>query len=131
MKKETLKQMLAMSQDEKTAAEVIEMIKNYEDQYEDGTDGMTIKLRIFKGRDGKIVTEVDSLWDYRDISKMNPGELRAYYEELEDRYDEVSGNEPEDEDSDAYDRWEDLMSELEDEMETVADQLDELCGNDG
>lgn len=126
MKKETLKQMLDMSKDEKTAAEVIEMIKNYEDQYEDGTDGTTIKLRIFKGLDGKVVTEICSLLEYRDISKMTLEELRAYYEELEDQYDEVSGDEPEDEDSDEYDEWEDLFSELEDEMEAVKDRIDEL-----
>lgn len=126
MKKETLKQMLDMSKDEKTAAEVIEMIKNYEDQCEDGTDGTTIKLRVFKGPDGKVVTEICSLLEYRDISKMNLEELRAYYEELEDQYDAVSGDEPEDEDSDEYDEWEDLFSELEDEMEAVKDRIDEL-----
>ena len=126
MKKETLKELLALSKDEKTAAEVIEMIKNYEDKYEDGTDGTTIKLRVFKGPDGKVVTEICSLLEYRDISKMNLEELRAYYEKLEDQYDEVSGDEPEDEDSDEYDEWEDLFSELEDEMETVKDRIDAL-----
>ena len=126
MKKETLKELLALSKDEKTAAEVIEMIKNYEDKYEDGTDGTTIKLRVFKGPDGKVVTEICSLLEYRDISKMNLEELRAYYEELEEQYDEISGDEPEDEDSDEYDEWEDLFSELEDEMETVKDRIDEL-----
>ena len=34
MKKETLRQILDMAKDEKTAAEVIEMIKNYEEKYE-------------------------------------------------------------------------------------------------
>ena len=126
MKKETLKQMLDMSKDEKTAAEVIEMIKNYEDKYEDGTDGTAIKLRVFKGTDGKVVTEICSLLEYRDISQMNLEELRAYYEELEEQYDEISGDEPEDEDSDEYDEWEDLFSELEDEMETVKDRIDAL-----
>ena len=126
MKKETLKELLALSKDEKTAAEVIEMIKNYEDKYEDGTDGTTIKLRVFKGPDGKVVTEICSLLEYRDISKMNLEELCAYYEELEDQFDEVSGDEPEDEDSDEYDEWEDLFSELEDEMEAVKDRIDEL-----
>ena len=128
MKKETLKELLALSKDEKTAAEVIEMIKNYEDKYEDGTDGTTIKLRVFKGHDGKVVTEICSLLEYRDISKMNLEELRAYYEELEEQYDEVSGDEPEDEDSDEYDDWEDMFSELEDEMEAVKDRIDELAG---
>jgi len=126
MKKETLQELLAMSKDEKTAAEVIEMIKNYEDQYEDNTDGTTIKLRVFKGPDGKVVTEICSLLEYRDISKMSLEELRAYYAELEEQYDEVSGDEPEDEDSDEYDEWEDLISELEDEMETVQDRISEL-----
>ena len=126
MKKETLKELLALSKDEKTAAEVIEMIKNYEDKYEDGTDGTTIKLRVFKGPDGKVVTEICSLLEYRDISQMNLEELRAYYEELEEQYDDVSGDEPEDEDSDEYDEWEDLFSELEDEMEAVKDRIDEL-----
>lgn len=126
MKKETLKELLALSKDEKTAAEVIEMIKNYEDKYEDGTDGTTIKLRVFKGPDGKVVTEICSLLEYRDISQMNLEELRAYYEELEEQYDEISGDEPEDEDSDEYDEWEDLFSELEDEMETVKDRIDAL-----
>ena len=128
MKKETLKQILAMSKDEKTASEVIEMIQNYEDQYEDGTDGTTIKLRIFKGPDGKVVTEIGSLLEYRDISKMGLNELRAYYEELEEELDEVSSDEPEDEDSDEYEEWEDLFSELEDEMESVRDRIDELEG---
>lgn len=126
MKKETLKQILDLSKDEKTAAEVIEMIKNYEDRYEDGTDGTTIKLRIFKGPDGKAVTEICSLLEYRDISKMNSEELRAYYEELEDQYDEVSSDEPEDEDSDEYDEWEDLISDIEDEMEAVKDRIEAI-----
>ena len=126
MKKETLQELLALSKDEKTAAEVIEMIKNYEDRYEDNTDGTTIKLRIFKGPDGKVVTEICSLLEYRDISKMSLEGLRAYYAELEEQYDEVSGDEPDDEDSDEYDEWEDLISELEDEMETVQDRIDEL-----
>lgn len=126
MKKETLKQLLDMAKDEKTAAEVIEMIKNCEERYEDGTDGTTIKLRIFKGPDGKVVTEICSLFEYRDISKMNPDALRAYYEELEDQYDEASGDEPEDEDSDEYEEWEDLISDIEDEMEAVKDRIDEL-----
>lgn len=126
MKKETLKELLALSKDEKTAAEVIEMIKNYEDKYEDGTDGTTIKLRVFKVPDGKVVTEICSLLEYRDISQMNLEELRAYYEELEEQYDEISGDEPEDDDSDEYDEWEDLFSELEDEMEAVKDRIDEL-----
>ena len=95
--------------------------------YEDGTDGTTIKLRVFKGPDGKVVTEICSLLEYRDISKMNLEELRAYYEELEDQYDEVSGDEPEDEDSAEYDEWEDLFSELEDEMEAVKNRIDELA----
>lgn len=129
MKKETLKELLALSKSEKTAEEVIEMIKNYEDRYEDGTDGTTIKLRFFKGADGKVVTEICSLLEYRDISKMDLKELRAYYEELEDQYDEVSGDEPDDEDSDEYDDWEDLISELEDEMEAVKDRIDEMVSN--
>ena len=128
MKKETLKELLALSKDEKTAEEVIDMIKNYEDKYEDGTDGTTIKLRIFKGPDGKVVTEIGSLLEYRDISKMDLNELRAYYEELEEELDEVSSDEPEDEDSDEYEEWEDLFSELEDEMEAIRDRIDELEG---
>ena len=128
MKKETLKELLALSKDEKTAEEVIDMIKNYEDKYEDGTDGTTIKLRIFKGPDGKVVTEIGSLLEYRDISKMELNELRAYYEELEEELDEVSSDEPEDEDSDEYEEWEDLFSELEDEMEAIRDRIDELEG---
>lgn len=46
MKRETLRQILALSKDEKSAAEVLDMIKNYEQKYEDGTDGTTIKLRV-------------------------------------------------------------------------------------
>ena len=54
MKKETLRQILDMAKDEKTAAEVLEMIKNYEEKYEDGTDGTTVKLKIFKAPDGTV-----------------------------------------------------------------------------
>ena len=82
MKKETLRQILDMAKDEKTAAEVLEMIKNYEEKYEDGTDGTTVKLKIFKAPDGTVVTEICSLFEYRDISKMSLEELRGYYEEL-------------------------------------------------
>ena len=66
MKKETLKEILALSKDEKSAAEVLDMISNYEQKYEDGTDGTTIKLRIFKGEDGKVVTEICDLIEYRE-----------------------------------------------------------------
>lgn len=125
MKKETLRQILDMAKDEKSAAEVLEMIKNYEEKYEDGTDGTTVKLRIFKTPDGEVVTELCSLLEYRDISKMNLDELRAYYEELEDQYDELEGEEPED-DTLEHEEWEDNLIEIEDEMDSVEDRINEL-----
>ena len=128
MKKETLKQILDMAKDEKSAAEVIEMIKNYEEKYEDGTDGTTIKLRIFKNPNGEVVTEVCSLLEYRDISMMSLEELRAYYEELEDQYDELEGDEPED-DTDEHEEWEDNLSEIEEEMDCVEDRINELTNS--
>lgn len=36
MKIETLKQLLALSKDEKSAAQVLEMVENYENKYEGG-----------------------------------------------------------------------------------------------
>ena len=128
MKKETLRQILDIAKDEKTAAEVIEMIKNYEEKYEDGTDGTTIKLRIFKAPNGEVVTEVCSLLEYRDINKMSLGELRTYYEELEDQYDELEGDEPED-DTDEHEEWEDNLSEIEEEMDCVEDRINELTNS--
>lgn len=125
MKKETLRQILDMAKDEKNAAEVIEMIKNYEEKYEDGTDGTTIKLRIFKAPNGEVVTEVCSLLEYRDINKMSLEELRTYYEELEDQYDELEGDEPED-DTDEHEEWEDNLSEIEEEMNCIEDRIFEL-----
>ena len=125
MKKETLRQILDMAKDEKSAAEVLEMIKNYEEKYEDGTDGTTVKLRIFKTPDGEVVTELYSLLEYRDISKMNLDELRAYYEELEDQYDEFEGEEPED-DTPEHEEWEDNLIEIEDEMDSIEDRINEL-----
>ena len=125
MKKETLRQILDMAKDEKSAAEVLEMIKNYEEKYEDGTDGTTVKLRIFKTPDGEVVTELCSLLEYRDISKMNLDELRAYYEELEDQYDELECEEPED-DTLEHEEWEDNLIEIEDEMDSVEDRINEL-----
>lgn len=125
MKKETLRQILDMAKDEKNAAEVIEMIKNYEEKYEDGTDGTTIKLRIFKAPNGEVVTEVYSLLEYRDINKMSLEELRTYYEELEDQYDELEGDEPED-DTDEHEEWEDNLSEIEEEMDCIEDRINEL-----
>lgn len=125
MKKETLRQILDMAKDEKSAAEVIEMIKNYEEKYDDGTDGTTIKLKIFKAPNGEVVTEVCSLFEYRDISKMSLEELRAYYEELEGQYDELEGDEPED-DTPEHEDWEDNLSEIEDEMDSVEDRINEL-----
>ena len=114
-----------MAKDEKNAAEVIEMIKNYEEKYEDGTDGTTIKLRIFKAPNGEVVTEVCSLLEYRDINKMSLEELRTYYEELEDQYDELEGDEPED-DTDEHEEWEDNLSEIEEEMDCIEDRIFEL-----
>ena len=125
MKKETLRQILDMAKDEKTAAEVLEMIKNYEEKYEDGTDGTTIKLKIFKAPDGTVVTEICSLFEYRDISKMSLEELRGYYEELEDQYDELEGEEPED-DTPEHEEWEDNLVELEDEMDGVEERIAQL-----
>lgn len=125
MKKETLRQIIEMAKDEKSAAEVIEMIKNYEEKYEDGTDGTTIKIKVFKTPNGEVVTEICSLLEYRDISKMNIAELRAYYEELEDQYDELESDEPDD-DTDAHEEWEDNLSEIEEEMDCVEDRISKL-----
>ena len=128
MKRETLRQILALSKDEKSAAEVLDMIKNYEQKYEDGTDGTTIKLRVFKGEDGKVVTEICDLIEYRDISKMTLEELKEYYEELEEEHDELQGEEPDDECSEEYEEWEDRVSELEDELDEVYTLIGELEG---
>jgi len=125
MKKETLRQILDKAKDEKSAAEVLEMIKNYEEKYEDGTDGTTIKIKIFKAPNGEVVTEICSLFEYRDISKMSLDELSAYYEELEDQYDELEGEEPED-DTPEHEEWEDNLIEIEDEMDSVEERIAQL-----
>lgn len=130
MKRETLRQILALSKDEKSAAEVLDMIKNYEQKYEDGTDGTTIKLRVFKGEDGKVITEICDLIEYRDISKMTLDELKEYYEELEEAHDELQGEEPDDEGSDEYEEWEDRVSELEDELDEVYTLIAKLEENE-
>ena len=122
MKKETLRQILDMAKNEKTAAEVIEMIKNFEEKYEDGTDGTTIKIKVFKAPNGEVVTEICSLLEYRDISKMNLDELRAYYEELENQSDELASDEPDD-DTDEHEEWEDNLSEIEEEMDCVEERI--------
>ena len=131
MKKETLKEILALSKDEKSAAEVLEMISNYEQKYEDGTDGTKIKLRIFKGEDGKVVTEICDLIEYRDISKMTLEQLKEYYEELEEEHDELQGEEPDDEGSEEYEEWEDRVSELEDELDEVHTLIASIEVNEG
>lgn len=131
MKRETLREILALSRDEKSAAQVIEMIQNYENKYEDGTDGTTIKLRVFKDKEGNVITEVCDLIEYRDITKMSLEELREYYSELEEEHDELQGDEPDDEDSDEYEDWEDRVSELEDELDEVYTLIANLEGNEG
>ena len=131
MKRETLRQLLELSKDEKSAAQVLEMIQNYENKYEDGTDGTTIKLRIFKDKEGNVVTEICDLIEYRDITKMSLEELRVYYSELEEEHDELQGDEPDDEDSDEYEDWEDRVSELEDELDEVYTLIANLEGNEG
>ena len=130
MKKETLREILALSKDEKSAAEVLDMIKNYEQKYEDGTDGTTIKLRVFKGENGKVVTEVCDLIEYRDISKMTLEQLKEYYEELEEEHDDLQGEEPDDEGSEEYEEWEDRISELEDELDEVYTLISKLEENE-
>ena len=92
MKRETLRKLLELSKDEKSAAQVLEMIQNYENKYEDGTDGTTIKLRVFKDKEGNVVTEICDLIEYRDITKMSLEELREYYSELEEEHDELLHN---------------------------------------
>lgn len=119
MKRETLKQLLALSKDEKSAAQVLEMIQNYENKYEDGTDGTTIKLRLFKDKEGNVVTEICDLIEYRDITKMSLAELKEYYLELEEEHDELQDEEPDDEESEEYEEWEDRVCELEDELDEV------------
>ena len=119
MKRETLKQLLALSKDEKSAAQVLEMIQNYENKYEDGTDGTTIKLRLFKDKEGNVVTEICDLIEYRDITKMSLAELKEYYLELEEEHDELQDEEPDDEESEEYEDWEDRVCELEDELDEV------------
>lgn len=131
MKRETLRQLLELSKDEKSAAQVLEMIQNYENKYEDGTDGTTIKLRIFKDKEGNVVTEICDLIEYRDITKMSLEELRVYYSELEEEHDELQGDEPDDEDSDEYEDWEDRVSELEDELDEVYTLIANFEGNEG
>ena len=119
MKRETLKQLLALSKDEKSAAQVLEMIQNYENKYEDGTDGTTIKLRLFKDKEGNVVTEICDLIEYRDITKMSLAELKEYYSKLEEEHDELQDEEPDDEESEEYEEWEDRVCELEDELDEV------------
>ena len=119
MKRETLKQLLALSKDEKSAAQVLEMIQNYENKYEDGTDGTTIKLRLFKDKEGNVVTEICDLIEYRDITKMSLAELKEYYSELEEEHDELQDEEPDAEESEEYEDWEDRVCELEDELDEV------------
>ena len=119
MKRETLKQLLALSKDEKSAAQVLEMIQNYENKYEDGTDGTTIKLRLFKDKEGNVVTEICDLIEYRDITKMSLAELKEYYSELEEEHDELQDEEPDAEESEEYEEWEDRVCELEDELDEV------------
>ena len=131
MKRETLRKLLELSKDEKSAAQVLEMIQNYENKYEDGTDGTTIKLRVFKDKEGNVVTEICDLIEYRDITKMSLEELRVYYSELEEEHDELQGDEPDDEDSDEYEDWEDRVSELEDELDEVYTLIANLEGNEG
>lgn len=131
MKRETLRKLLELSKDEKSAAQVLEMIQNYENKYEDGTDGTTIKLRIFKDKEGNVVTEICDLIEYRDITKMSLEELRVYYSELEEEHDELQGDEPDDEDSDEYEDWEDRVSELEDELDEVYTLIANFEGNEG
>ena len=131
MKRETLRKLLELSKDEKSAAQVLEMIQNYENKYEDGTDGTTIKLRVFKDKEGNVVTEICDLIEYRDITKMSLEELREYYSELEEEHDELQGEEPDDEDSDEYEDWEDRVSELEDELDEVYTLIANLEGNEG
>lgn len=131
MKRETLRKLLELSKDEKSAAHVLEMIQNYENKYEDGTDGTTIKLRIFKDKEGNVVTEICDLIEYRDVTKMSLEELRVYYSELEEEHDELQGDEPDDEDSDEYEDWEDRVSELEDELDEVYTLIANLEGNEG
>ena len=131
MKRETLRKLLELSKDEKSAAQVLEMIQNYENKYEDGTDGTTIKLRVFKDKEGNAVTEICDLIEYRDITKMSLEELRVYYSELEEEHDELQGDEPDDEDSDEYEDWEDRVSELEDELDEVYTLIANLEGNEG
>lgn len=126
MKRETFRQILALSKDEKGAAEVLDMIRNYEQKYEDGTDGTTIKLRVFKGEDGNVVTEICDLIEYRDTSKMSLEELKEYYEELEEEHNELEGEEPDDEGAYEYEEWEDRVSELEDELDEVCTLISEF-----
>ena len=126
MKRETLRRLLELSKDEKSAVEVVNMISNYEQKYEDGTDGTTVKLRVFKGEGGKVVKEVCDLIEYRDISKMTLEQLREYYEELEEEHDDLQGEEPDDEGSKEYEEWEDRVSELEDELDEVYTLIKEL-----
>ena len=126
MKRETLRKLLELSKDEKSAAQVLEMIQNYENKYEDGTDGTTIKLRVFKDKDGNVVTEICDLIEYRDITKMSLEELKEYYSELEDEHDELQGEEPDDEGSEEYEEWEDRVCELEDELDEVYTLINKL-----
>lgn len=130
MKRETLRKLLELSKDEKSAAQVLEMIQNYENKYEDGTDGTTIKLRVFKDKEGNVVTEICDLLEYRDINKMSLEELKEYYSELEDEHDELQGEEPDEEGSDEYEEWEDRVCELEDELDEVYTLISKLEENE-
>ncbi len=126
MRKKTLQEILEYC---KKAGSLDELLKVLEsNNYAEDAAGKTVKIRIYKDKDGKAQTEVLSVCDYRDINEMSFAELEEYYDDLEEQYDDMEGDEPDDSDSDEYEEWEDNLSEIEDEAEAVKEKIKELKG---
>lgn len=126
MRKKTLQEILEYCKKADSLEELLKALAN--NDYVEDAAGKTVKIRLYKDRNGETQTEVLSFCDYRDISQMSLEELEEYLDELEEDYDDLESEEPDDSDSEEYEKWEDNLSEIEDEIDDVKEKIEELKG---
>lgn len=124
MKKKTLQEVLEYCKKTKSLDELLKVLNSNE--YITDEVGKTVKIRMYKDRNGEVQTEVLSICDYKDINEMSITQLEEYYKELEEQYDDLESDEPDEEDEEEHDKWEEDLEEIEDEMDDVKEKMEEL-----
>lgn len=123
MKKEVLKEVLATCKKENSLDELVKVLSTNE--YRTDEMGKTVKIQVYKDRNGEVKTDILDACDYKDINKMSIEQLETYLKELQKQYSEMESEEPE-EDSEEFIVWEENLEEIVDEIDSVKEKLKQM-----